>query len=535
MRIRRRVIVAAALVVGTVGAATAVAATRPDEVEAVPTAASGTQARTSAPADEATASADTPSTVAHNGRTGRGTPSSGGGVRSVAAAARPVKEVAKAAPASVSYLANRYDVSQEEAARRVALQELSAPLAASLAADFPDAYAGMWLDQTRGGILTIAATDTEPVATAVAGLPDADHVRVVPARYTLRQLTEAAARLAAELSVTAGTDVVVDEKANEVVVLTGDVLRADDARLAGALAGAGVPARTQLRKDPSAILKACDPRYCAQAPMRGGIRLDIPRDNGTVGGCTSGFNLRARSGQYYVLTAGHCVASSTHTHVDQVWHQFLGPKVPVGVESTSPVLAEYTGALPYDYAALPYQPGALDQWAYPKRPTTPTPSLVNYWCVSDNPACANGGSHDVKVTGVTPYSSVQVGWIACATGSAYTPKAGETYVDSGAGVGYIPGTRCGEIKSTVGGGITVQVCARPGDSGGPLFTESDGKALGILHDGDPGSGPCTRADEKNTYAPVSLILDRLNARTGLGFQIATRGPLIEPIVSATRQ
>ncbi|MFR9776764.1 trypsin-like serine protease [Micromonospora sp. MS34] len=535
MRIRRRVILAAAVVVGTVGAATAVAATRPTEVDTVPTASSvsGTQARTSAPAGAATTSADAPSTAAHGGRAGRGTPASGAGLRSVAATARPVAEVAQDAPASVSYLAGRYRVSRDEAARRVALQELSASLAASLAAGFPDTYAGMWLDQAHGGVLTIGATSTAPIATAVAGLPDAAHMKVVPVRYPLRRLTEAAARLAADLSVTAGTDVVVDEQANEVVVFTGDVLAADDARLAGALAAAGVPARARLRKDPSAILKSCDPRYCAQAPMRGGIRLDIPRDDGTVGGCTSGFNLRASNGAYYVLTAGHCVVGGRHQHVDQTWHQFLGPKVPVGVESTSPVLAENT-TLPNDYAALPYQADARDLWAYPQRPTTDAPSLVNYWCVADNPACATSGSHDVNVTGVTPYGSVQTGWIACATGSAYTPKAGETYVDSGAGAGYVPGTRCGEIISTAGGGITVRVCARPGDSGGPLFTESDGKALGILHDGDPGSGPCTNPDEKNTYAPVSLIVDRLNARTGLGFQVTTRGPLREPIASSNR-
>ncbi|MBM0236494.1 trypsin-like serine protease, partial [Micromonospora sp. ATA32] len=250
--------------------------------------------------------------------------------------------------------------------------------------------------------------------------------------------------------------------------------------------------------------------------------------NGTVGGCSVGFNVRARTGAYYLLTAGHCVVGARHTHVDSTWHQYLGPKVPVGVESTSPVLAQ--NAYPNDYAVMPYQAGAFSRWAYPRRVTDPR-SLVTYWCVPDNPHCGAQGSRDVAITGYVAQSAIQVGWVVCATGSAYTPKAGETYVDSGAGAGYLPGTRCGEITGKGSGGIDVRICARPGDSGGPLFTESDGKALGILSHGTPGQGPCSNPDENNSYAPVSTILDTVNAKTGgtLGFQLATWGPLLGPI------
>ncbi|SCG54352.1 trypsin-like peptidase domain-containing protein [Micromonospora coxensis] len=526
MQIRRRVVVAAALVLGTVGATTVALAQEDGAGPPVATAATGEWSTevAAAPADAS------PSATSGGARDRATTPRPAPDTRPVTVAARPAKEVAKAAPASAGYLAERYRVSAGEAARRLALQELSAPLAGSLAERFPDTYAGMWLDQAGGGVLTIAATDPAPVRQAVGGVPDAAHVRVVPVRHPLRRLTEAAERLATALGGRAGTDVVVDEQANEVVVLTGDVVAADDTRLAGARDAAGVPVRVRARMPESVIPKACDPRYCAEAPMRGGIRLDVPRDNGTVGGCTTGFNVRARSGRYYVLTAGHCVASATHTHVDKTWHQFLGPKVPVGVESTSPVLAE--NAFPADYAMLPYQTGAFERWAYPKR--TQGASLVNYWCVTDNPTCATKGSRDVKITGHTPYSAVQAGWVVCATGSAYTPKAGEQYVDSGAGLGYVPGTRCGTVTGKASGGIDVRICARPGDSGGPLFTESDGRALGILSYGDDGSGACANPDEKNYYAPISTILDRVNSRTGLGFEIATRGPLIGPIGSSTR-
>ncbi|MGN9776392.1 trypsin-like serine protease [Micromonospora sp. H33] len=443
--------------------------------------------------------------------------------RAAAAGGSATAAVGRVAPASVAYLRDRYRVSATEATRRLALQERSPSLAERLTDRFPDTYGGMWLDQAGGGLLTIAATDTGPVRAALAGDPDRAHLRVVPVRVPLARLTAAASRLATALDGVAGTDVVVDQQANEVVVLTGDRIAADDPRLADALADADVTARAQARIAGTSVPKACDPRYCAQAPMRGGIRLDVPRDDGTVGGCTTGFNIVGRNAVSYVLTAGHCVVGGRHQHVDMTWHQYLGKKVRVGIESTTPVLAE--NAFPYDYAIMPYISNAIERWAYPRRPGD-QPSLVNYWCVADNPRCTT--SRDVRITGLVPASAVQVGWVVCATGSGYTPKSGEQYVDSGAGAGYLPGTRCGEVTDKASGGIGVRICARPGDSGGPLFTEADGKAIGILSYGDPGSGPCTNRNERNVYAPVSTILDRANAQTGgsLSLTLATRGPML---------
>lgn len=519
MRIRRRVVVAGVAVACAV-AATTVGLSRGGDADPAPVAATAAEP----PAPDAPADAPPASTPAGaGGRTARTT--TGGRPASSAAAAikaRPAAQVAAAAPASIGYLRERYGVSATEAARRLALQEFSGPLADRLAADQPDTYAGMWLDQTAGGVLVVAATDPAAVRAAVAGAPDAAHIRVVAVRHSLRQLTDAADRLAAAVGGTAGEDVVVDAQRNALAVRTGGRIAADS-RLTEALGAAGVPATARPR--PAGLVpKACDPRYCAQAPMRGGIRLDVPRDDGTVGGCTVGFNIRSQVRKWYVLTAGHCVVGGRHQHVDQTWHQFLGPKVPVSVESTSPVLAE--NAYPNDYAIMPYQPGALERWQYPDLPGR---SLVNYWCVADNPNCTT--SRDVPITGYVPYSAIQTGWVVCATGSGYTPKTGEVYVDSGAGAGYLPGTRCGEIDGKSAGGIDVRICARPGDSGGPLFTESDGKALGILSDGDPGSGPCTNANEHNHYAPVSTILARVNASWGgpSYFQLATRGPGNSPI------
>ncbi|WP_210916675.1 trypsin-like serine protease [Micromonospora sp. U21] len=526
MRTRGRMIVAGLAVAGLIGAAVAVTTADGAERPAV----------TAAAAEEGLGSATTSGPTAPPGATASGgaaparqtEPESEPNPTSGPVRARPSRVVAQAAPASVEYLRGRYGISAAEAARRLALQELSAPLAARLTEQVPRSYGGMWLDQAAGGVLTVGATDVAAVQAAVPDVPDRTHVRVVAVRHTLSQLAEAAAGVAAALDASAGSDVVVDQQANEIVVLTGDRIAADEPRLAEARRAAGVPTRTQARTPATSVQKACDPRYCPQAPMRGGIRLDVPRDDGTVGGCTTGFNLIVGVREAYVLTAGHCVVGGRHQQVDRTWHQFLGPKVPVNVEAPSPALAE--NAYPYDYAIMPYQTGALSRWAYP-RGATAGPSLVNYWCVSDNKQCATRGSRDVPITGYVPWKDIQSGWVVCATGSAYTPKAGELYVDSGAGAGYVPGTRCGEITGKSSGGIDVRICARPGDSGGPLFTEADGKALGILSNGDPGQGACTNPNERNFYAPISTILERANARSDprLRIRLATSGPVDGPV------
>jgi streptogrisin C len=393
------------------------------------------------------------------------------------------------APASVAYLRQRYGVSEAEAVRRLDLQRASTDLAARLAAQFPDQYAGMWLDQANGGVLKVGMTDPGRLTAALRGTRDAAHIKAVPVKRSLKQLAATARQLAAG----GNAQVVVDAPTNSVLVKSRDT--------------AGL------------VQKSCDPRHCARAPMMGGIRLDVTRDDGTYGGCTTGFNLRSVvTGDFYLLTAGHCVNNTNHRNLDKTYHELYGPNWPVTEERTT-LLAE--NAYPFDYAVMPYQPGAATRWFQTRGLTSPslTANRVNYWCPG---GCA--GSHDVSITGYVAYDAIQVGWVACATGSGYTPAAGERYVDSGAGAGYIPGTRCGQIFGKSNGGIDVHICARPGDSGGPLFTEADGKALGILSNGDPGSGPCTNPNERNFYAPISKVLAQANTRTSDKFMLVSRPP-----------
>ncbi|MEV4411062.1 alpha-lytic protease prodomain-containing protein [Catellatospora sp. NPDC049609] len=429
------------------------------------------------------------------------------------------------APNSVAYLRATYGVSEAEALRRLALQQSASAVAARLAARMPDEYAGIWLDQQAGGLLRVGATRPDRVTAALAGVAGATQVRAVPAARSLRSLQATARTLAADLTGHAGVQVAVDTPGNQVVVTAAP--GADETALRAALARVGGAARLERRSLPATELKSCDPLDCLQAPVRGGIRLDVPRDDGTVGGCTTGYTLRSRkTGELFVLTAGHCVVAGRHTRIDDTWHQYLTVKKPVVFEhpdaSLRALLGEnYQNDDLRDYAIMPFPDAATAAfWTGPVVPTrtgwarNPL-GLINTWC----PGGGCGG-RPIAVTGFTPVTNVVPGAVVCATGSAFTPAAGEPIVDSGAGVGYLPGTRCGTVLAISPGGlVTVKICARAGDSGGPLFTEADGRAIGILKYGDAGLPSCSNPDEKNHYVPVESILSRVNSRTDLQFEL----------------
>jgi streptogrisin C len=120
------------------------------------------------------------------------------------------------------------------------------------------------------------------------------------------------------------------------------------------------------------------------------------------------------------------------------------------------------------------------------------------------------GARTAGVLGTVAYADVIVGTVACLTGSGDNdPKNG--YHSSGAK----PGTRCGEITEE-NGGISTNICSRKGDSGGPLFTELDGRAYGILNDGTDGSGACPTGPpgtEWSQFSPIDKILTHVGAQT----------------------
>ncbi|MEU5696566.1 hypothetical protein [Actinosynnema sp. NPDC020468] len=457
-----------------------------------------------------------------------------------------VSGVAEAAPArtavpdgvrdSVDYLVGTYGVTEQEALRRLDLQRSAVALDGALRGS--TAYGGMYLDQEAGGVLVVQATKTAAVEPFLARLPDRAHVRTKVVRNSLASLRATEARISAQVG--AGPDAVylpaVSERDNKVVVWergwvkqTSLTAGAEDAK-----ARAAVAAQPDVEVRPLALPTPystpnvdwgyCHPLYCTQhGPWRGGLRLDVQRDNGTWGGCTSGFNLRSSGGGFpgkaWVLTAGHCVVGKTNN--TPIRHNGVGVVNQHGIEKN---------AYPYDYAALGYLTQA-DENSWLNSQTGH--NRVLKYCRNggtdsnaDTPCGAQATSTDELITGIHPLADVKAGWVVCASGSGSNATNYPDSVDSGSGVGYLPGTRCGRVLST-DVGINTDLCARPGDSGSPLFSQVDHTALGILEGSLQSRGGACWAGEQNNYVPIDTILEELDAR------IAGQGSTFTVITTAT--
>ncbi|MET1075742.1 MAG: hypothetical protein ABWY11_24040, partial [Umezawaea sp.] len=425
---------------------------------------------------------------------------------------------------SVRYLVQTFGVSEREALRRLELQRDAAGLDERLRRDAGAEYGGMRIDQEAGGVLVVSMTKPAAAEPFLAGL-DRAHVRTDQVGYSLADLTKARDRIAAQVG--AGPDAVylpaVSEAENRVVVWERDwVAKEKGLSATGATTDAvrravsGEPAvvrtlvkPTPLASTPDVDWGFCHPLYCTDyGPMRAGLRLDMKRDNGTWGGCTSGFNLRSTGGGFpgkaWVLTAGHCMATKTNNTPTQ--HNGFDVLAQHGIEKNS---------YPYDYAALPYVDNAtatawLDSQTGRNRVLT--------YCRNggldsdaDTPCGQQATSVDEYITGVRGLAQVRAGSVVCATGSGSSAVNYPDSVDSGAGVDYLVGTRCGRVLST-DVGINTDLCARAGDSGGPLFSQVDHTALGILEGSQQSRSGACQSGELNNYVPIDTITTDLSAR-----------------------
>ncbi|MEU4743664.1 hypothetical protein AB0G02_24805 [Actinosynnema sp. NPDC023658] len=470
-----------------------------------------------------------------------------------AAAAPPARATLDPASVaeSVRYLVGSYGVSEREALRRLRLQAESVRLDEVLRTENAAEYGGMWLDQ-ESGVLVVAMTDPAAAERHLKDLPDRAHVRTRPVRHSLADLTAARDRIAGKVG--AGADAVylpaVDERDNQVVVWErswvaqekapvgaagvardGEVAREGEVARRAIADEPGVAVRTKVLPKPSPMAGAsnypdqgfCHPLACAgYGPMRGGLRLDLKRDDGTWGGCTTGFNLRSTGGGFpgkaWVLTAGHCNATkTTNTPTEHNGNQVLQQH---GIEKSS---------YPYDYAALPYLDAATGaKWL----DNTTGHNRVLKYCRNgggdsnaDTPCGAQATAVDEYITRTHRLSEIKAGWVVCASGSGTHSGANDypTVVDSGAGAGYTVGTRCGRVLST-DVGINTDLCARSGDSGGPLFSQIDHSALGILEGSQQQRYGYCVAGELNNYVPIDTILTDLSARVasqGSTFSVIT--------------
>ncbi|MFG1712454.1 hypothetical protein [Micromonospora sp. NPDC049203] len=468
---------------------------------------------------------------------------------------------------SIAYLQSEYGVSESEALRRLDLQRMNAVLDEQLALNYPDTFAGAEIDQAAGGLLLIHATDTRAIAQAVREVRDVEHIRVVGAKYSLKELYEVAGQLDAELNTHGGkqrvAEAVADVQQNAVVVyqhageqqaarataaerkrLESESPASVDTRIARAAVRHGdrvkirqmIGGKEKMKVSSGPVVTglvstpSCIPEYCGK-PMRGGQRLDVRRNspspvypngealNATWGQCTNGFNIKDSRGWSFILTAGHCTVGPNKTGDTRTFSSYETGRTPVGYELGDWENANVDGAssYPWDFALQPYVTTSTTNYAetwlsgYSR-------NLVNSYCWSSEGtnACTEG---TFGITGYYGYGSIDIGWVVCGSGSADASSTSGYHSN----IGYYNGTRCGGVTAK-DGGIRTNLCMRPGDSGGPLFSEADSKAYGILTDGTDGSGKCPTnpaGREYSRYTPISNAFSLAKTQSGYTFNVHT--------------
>ncbi|EST35905.1 protease [Streptomyces roseochromogenus subsp. oscitans DS 12.976] len=204
----------------------------------------------------------------------------------------------------------------------------------------------------------------------------------------------------------------------------------------------------------------------------------------TGGRCSAGFNVT--NGQSdFILTAGHCGPAGSTWFAGNQGNQQLGRTV----SSTFPG---------NDFSLVQYASGKAGDGA---------------------DVVAIGGGNGVRITGTADAS---VGQRVFRSGSTSGLHDGQVTALN-ATVNYPEGTVTGLIQTNV--------CAEPGDSGGPLF--SDGIALGVT---SGGSGDC-RAGGTTFFQPVTRALAALNVKLIVSAQTAggaTRGASPAPSASTAQ-
>ncbi|MFJ2719512.1 S1 family peptidase [Streptomyces sp. NPDC087437] len=325
-------------------------------------------------------------------------------------------------------------------------------LSAQLATALGDSFAGSYYDSAeRRLVVNVVGGDAGMV------------LRAKKAGASVRQvgnstaaLNSAARTLKAEASIP-GTSWAVDPRTNKVVVTADStVTGARWNRLQSTVRGLGSGMAT-LKKSAGTF----------KTFASGGDAIFARTQGGTVR-CSLGFNVTAGDGSPAFLTAGHCGVAA------EQWSDS---------QNGAPVAT-------VDQATFPGSDLALVTY---DDPGTQAPSAVDV-----------GNGQSVEITGA---AEATVGATVFRMGST-TGLHNGTVTGLDATVNFQSET--GGVD-TVTGLIQTNVCAEPGDSGGPLFTQ-DGGAVGLT---SGGSGDCTRGGE-TFFQPVTTALQATGATLGAG-------------------
>ncbi|MEU7559856.1 S1 family peptidase [Streptomyces eurythermus] len=318
-----------------------------------------------------------------------------------------------------------------------------------------DAFAGSWYDNGR-----------QQLVVNVAGGGDDVVVRAEKAGAVVRQVANSAAELRAAArtlraeAAVPGTSWAVDPRTDKILVTADStVTGARWDRLRSAVRGLG-PGMATLKKSAGTF----------KTFASGGDAVFSRSQGGSVR-CSLGFNVTAADGRPAFLTAGHCGVAA------EKWSDTQNGEPTATVDR-----ATFPGE--GDFSLVTYDD-----------PGTRAPSEVD--------------AGDGRTVPINRAAEATVGQTVFRMGSTTGLHDGRvTGLD--ATVNFQSETDPGGVD-TVTGLIQTDVCAEPGDSGGPLFTQ-DGGALGLT---SGGSGDCTGGGE-TFFQPVTTALRATGATLGGG-------------------
>jgi hypothetical protein len=385
-------------------------------------------------------------------------------------------------------------VPAEQARRVLETQSAASGITDLLQETLGKNYAGVWFDNEKVEfvvpLLPAASRSTVSAALSHGGL--AGRFRLASAESNWAQLEAAQRQVDSRLSAEIEAGVVetfIDPRNNSVAVRTaGEATEAEHARIAAAAANtaAKVQVRPQVAEAFGLEQTACNgASQICDAPFRAGVGIwgsPAAIELWPLGDCTAGFKAKGNVyGTPYVLTAGHCVQYEGGTYD---WSTGNSSKADIKIGHVE----QYAVPPINDYAKIKATEGP---WNFSSFPT-----LTAIW----------GGDLEHRITSE---ARSYVGEYVCHSGSHSGTSCGTVTAVNMTSRQPVPGVYH-EWIDVPHRTEFYPMCAKPGDSGGPVF--SGNTALGIMTDtngGVEGEPEPTYCQEKGYYTEVTEAGDLL--------------------------
>jgi streptogrisin C len=384
-------------------------------------------------------------------------------------------------PEDVAWLAQDLGISEDEARRRMDIEDAAGELQGQLLDRWPDTLAGMWLSTEGPTTLTVAFTENadDNVSEIAEDFEYPDVLRAEAAAHSITALQAAFSRAVDErgqaqrgqaptdspaaLRQTQGRfDVTLDERGN------GLILHADP--LPPGLAGAasrryGVP----VTANSNVSTPTCTRDNCTFS-MRGGLRLSF---SGTW--CSSAFTAYgAATGNRFIVSAGHCGNSYPSTSCAIVPENESGATRSNGGSNYGTVTGEFV------------------------RENIDAERIIrSYPSWTEAPVVWVESNDQRTMSGIMPYNNIVVGM-----------QVGKSGVRTGTTRGYITSRSvapCYVANSY--GFLQADYCSLPGDSGGAVFRNNE--AVGIVS-GGTSTGTSCPSGHRSFFGSAQHAFSRLN-------------------------